>query len=38
MLKPDEIASVKAFLAKQPEVTGSRERIVFSGSAVRRGR
>ena len=36
MLKPDEIASVKAFLAKQPEVTGSRERIVFAGCCTAR--
>ncbi len=31
MLKPDEIASVKAFLGGLPEVTGARERIVFGG-------
>lgn len=31
MLKPDEIASVKAYLATLPEVTGSMERIIFSG-------
>jgi hypothetical protein len=31
MLKPDEIASIKAFLGDLPEVSGSRERIVFSG-------
>jgi len=31
MLEPAEIASVKNFLASMPEVSGSRERIVFSG-------
>jgi hypothetical protein len=31
MLKPEEIASVKAYLAGLPEVTGSMERIIFSG-------
>jgi len=31
MLGPEAIASVKAFLATLPEVTGARERIVFNG-------
>jgi hypothetical protein len=31
MLKPGEIASVKAYLATMPEVSGSMERIVFYG-------
>jgi len=31
MLEPDEIASVKAYLATLPEVSGSLERIVFYG-------
>ena len=31
MLEPDEIASVRQYLAGLPEVSGSQERIVFSG-------
>ena len=31
MLQPEEIASVKQFLAGLPEVSGSQERIMFSG-------
>jgi len=31
MMKPQEIASVKAFLAGVPEVSGAQERIVFNG-------
>ena len=31
MLQPGEIASIKAYLAGLPEVSGSQERIVFSG-------
>jgi putative ABC transport system permease protein len=31
MLKPAEIASVRAFLAGMPEVSGAQERIIFNG-------
>ncbi|HUZ17689.1 MAG TPA: FtsX-like permease family protein [Spirochaetia bacterium] len=31
MLSPDEIASVKTYLSTIPEVSGSEERIIFSG-------
>ncbi|HUI69325.1 MAG TPA: FtsX-like permease family protein [Spirochaetia bacterium] len=31
MLEPDEVASVKQFLAGLPDVSGAQERIVFSG-------
>jgi hypothetical protein len=31
MLQPEEIASVKQFLAGLPEVSGAQERIIFSG-------
>jgi hypothetical protein len=31
MLSPEEVSSVKAFLAGVPEVSGTQERIVFSG-------